>query len=465
MKICMLRSDRSHVMPLAELLPQDSVDAVVLEKASIYRQLKELKKQNYDIFVNLCRGYREESAAAYSEVVQVLENLNLPHTGTGAMLYDTPQNEMKHIAFFAGVDTPGYTVVETLADIEKACLELSFPMVVKPLIGGDERVEGTRAALQIPPESPLQSRADLTKAATELLGKFDSLLIEEYIEGEEYSVLLVADPKNACAPIVYSPLERSSRQICRDPQLSRKLQTAAQQIFLEMNQGGYAVVNLSVDNEGEIWFSSANAPAAVFGSEPYVSDDILSQDQLGHAAFLQQIIEEGISRHQQRQKKYRVGKSTIATYGIFATQALKTGDVIIPGEARAQRIVTRAYVQSHWADAEHAPLLRYVYPLGKDLLVLRNSNPADWVLENHSCAPNTAYKGLDLIALEDIAIGEEMTVDFAALGGEAMEGFDCMCGAPQCRGAFEFARCIDENCIDEKHPFSLNRLQAEVLCR
>jgi D-alanine-D-alanine ligase-like ATP-grasp enzyme len=458
MKICVLRSDRAQEKALAALLPDDSVDDIVLNKASIYRQLKDLKKQNYDIFINLCRGYREESTAAYAEVVQVLENLNLPHTGTGAMLYDTPQNEMKHIAFFAGVDTSGFTVVETLADIEKAGLELSFPMTVKPLVGEDERLETV----------PANSYAELKQTATELMAKFDDLLIEEYIEGIEYSVLLVADPKNACTPIVYSPMERPlagssksvARQLCRDPQLSQKLQTAARQIFLEMNQGGYAIVNLTIDHEGEIWFLSINAPAAVFGSEPYISDDILNQDQLGHVGFLQQIIAEGISRHQQRQKKYRVGKSPIATYGIFATQALKAGDVIIPGEARTQRIVTRAYVQSHWADAEHAPLLRYVYPLGKDLLVLRSSNPADWVLENHSCAPNTAYQGLDLVALQDIAIGEEMTVDFAALGGEEMEGFDCMCGAPQCRGAFEFARCVDE-----KNGFSLNRLHAEVLCR
>jgi hypothetical protein len=450
MKICVLHSDRASTISLANLLPQDTVDDVTLDKASIYRQLKALKKQSYDIFINLCRGDREQPVAAYAEVVKVLEDLNLPHTGTGAMLYDTPQNEMKHIAFFAGVETPAFTVVETLADIETAHAELSFPMVIKPLVRDDGRSPTER--------SPLSSYAELTQKATELLDPFDSLLIEEYIEGEEYTVLLVADPKNACAPIVYPPLDRSARQLCRDPQLSRQLQAAARSIFLEMNQGGYTSVSLSVDREGETWFLAVDAPAAILGSEPYVCDDILNQVQEGHAKFLQQMIAEGISRHQQRQKKYRVGKSAIATYGIFATQVLKAGEVIIPGEARTQRIVTRAYAQSHWADGAHAPLLRYVYPLGKDLLVLRNSNPADWVLENHSCAPNTAYKGLDLTALQDIAIGEEMTVDFAAFGGEAMDGFDCMCGAPQCRGGFEFARCIEE-----PETFSLNRLEAQIL--
>lgn len=52
---------------------------------------------------------------------------------------------------------------------------------------------------------------------------------------------------------------------------------------------------------------------------------------------------------------------------------------------------------------------------------------------NHSCEANTFSPGLDLeIAIRDIAEGEELTSDYAALNLEA--GFTCLCGAAKCRG-------------------------------
>jgi len=69
MKICVLQPDYSttdvdykHYDPprnLSHLLPNDQVDHVFLNKLTTYRQLKELSKQGYDIFVNLCEGYLE----------------------------------------------------------------------------------------------------------------------------------------------------------------------------------------------------------------------------------------------------------------------------------------------------------------------------------------------------------------------------------------------------------------------
>ena len=68
-KVCVLQPDYSvtnidyqHYDPprnLAELIPEAIVDHVMLNKLTTYKQLKELKKKNYDVFVNLCEGYLE----------------------------------------------------------------------------------------------------------------------------------------------------------------------------------------------------------------------------------------------------------------------------------------------------------------------------------------------------------------------------------------------------------------------
>jgi uncharacterized protein len=58
--------------------------------------------------------------------------------------------------------------------------------------------------------------------------------------------------------------------------------------------------------------------------------------------------------------------------------------------------------------------------------------PGDFV--NHSCAPNCGMRGAVLVvAMRDIAVGEELSYDFAMADGDDDE-FDCTCGAPSCRG-------------------------------
>ncbi|MEP6597630.1 MAG: hypothetical protein ABJA71_16870, partial [Ginsengibacter sp.] len=71
MKICVLQPDYSTTdvdykyydppRDLTPLLPAHEVDHVFLNKLHTYRQLKELKKNKYDIFINLCEGYLDWS--------------------------------------------------------------------------------------------------------------------------------------------------------------------------------------------------------------------------------------------------------------------------------------------------------------------------------------------------------------------------------------------------------------------
>ena len=81
MKICVLQPDYSTTQVdyqyydparnLSDLLPEDTVDHVVLNKLTTYKQLKELKKKGYDVFINLCEGYLEWEIPSI-DVVQTL---------------------------------------------------------------------------------------------------------------------------------------------------------------------------------------------------------------------------------------------------------------------------------------------------------------------------------------------------------------------------------------------------------
>src|SRR4029079_13495350 len=130
MKVCVLQPDYSTTgvdyknydpsRNLSSLLPDAEVDHVLLNKLTTYRQLKELKKKNYDIFVNLCEGYLEWEVPSI-DVIHSLELLNLPFTGPTTLLYDPPKELMKYVAYTEGIKTPAYALIENEDDIEREC--------------------------------------------------------------------------------------------------------------------------------------------------------------------------------------------------------------------------------------------------------------------------------------------------------------------------------------------------------
>ena len=104
------------------------------------------------------------------------------------------------------------------------------------------------------------------------------------------------------------------------------------------------------------------------------------------------------------------------------------------GEERSQRIVTRDHVERIWSADTVADFRAYAYPLSDEVFVLWDRDPDDWAPQNHSCAPNTIYRGLDVVALRDIAAGEELTLDYADFCNDTAAAFDCRCDAATCRG-------------------------------
>lgn len=98
------------------------------------------------------------------------------------------------------------------------------------------------------------------------------------------------------------------------------------------------------------------------------------------------------------------------------------------------RVVTRRHVEANWAASEQETFRRYAYPISGEVYGIWDSDPAAWAPQNHSCEPNTRYDGLNVVAARAIAVGEELTLDYAEFLDESAEPFDCACGAQGCRG-------------------------------
>ena len=154
MKVCVLQPsyegttiDYQYYDPprnLSPLLPRDEVDHIFLKKATTFRQIRDLRRKGYDIFVNLCEGYPEWEIPSI-DVIHALEHFNLPYTGPTPQIYDPPKELMKLVAYSEGVKTPPFVLAESLEDARREV--------------GDEDIAAGVAAVDQPEPHPAR-RAD-----------------------------------------------------------------------------------------------------------------------------------------------------------------------------------------------------------------------------------------------------------------------------------------------------------------
>jgi D-alanine-D-alanine ligase len=364
------------------------------------------------------------------------------------MLYDPPKSLMKYVAFSEGVSTPAYAVVQSMEDIENHCGHLRYPLFVKPEKAGD--------SLGIDAASLVQHAGELKERAKRLMEEYDTLLVEEYIAGREFTILVAARAGTHGGITAYRPVEYvfpkgysfktyslktaelhpDANVPVADEELADRLTRAAEGIFRGFSGVGYGRLDFRMDDRGELYFLEINFTCSVFYEQGFEgsADYILRFDGAGPRNFLRHIIAEGMYRHASGLKTYKINGNAIAGYGIYATREIQPNEVIFKGEEAAQRLVTRRYVEQKWPEKEKETFRRYAYPLSKEVFLLWDNNPAGWAPQNHSCAASTFYDGLNVVAGKRIAKGEELTLDYASFLDEHMEPFQCRCGAPNCRG-------------------------------
>jgi D-alanine-D-alanine ligase len=472
MKVCVLQPDYSTTgvdyknydptRNLSPLLPGHEVTHVALNKLTTYKQLKELSRGKFDIFVNLCEGYLEWEVPSI-DVIHSLESLQLPYTGPTPKLYDPPKELMKYVAYCEGVKTPGYAILDDVKEAASATAHLEYPLFVKPAKAGD--------SLGIDNDSLVTDLKHLETKASSIIEEFGPLMVEEYIEGREFTVLVAANSDGgSCTvfkPVEYlfpagrsfktyelktSELHPDCNVPCEDPELDKRLRSTAGKIFNGFNGVGYARLDFRVDEEDQIYFLEINFTCSVFYRDGYEgsADFILKFDGVGQAGFLSHIIDEGMARHRRMQKPYLMKGNAISGFGIYASREIEKGERIFMGEGRAQRIVTRRFVERHWNEDEKLHFRRYAYPVSRELFILWDEDPSEWAPQNHSCDPNTAFDGLDVLAVRNISEGEELTLDYASFLDENMEPFECSCGASACR---RLIMGIEGNSLTERESY------------
>jgi SET domain-containing protein len=118
--------------------------------------------------------------------------------------------------------------------------------------------------------------------------------------------------------------------------------------------------------------------------------------------------------------KIEVRDSAIGGKGVFATEDIKAGEVIInwhPMVINEEQLKKLASEDRHYLIKVEA---------GRYYLM---QDPEKYV--NHSCSPNSKVVGDSDVAISDIEGGVEVTSDYGKEGN--MLSFECNCGANNCR--------------------------------
>jgi D-alanine-D-alanine ligase-like ATP-grasp enzyme len=418
-----------------------------IKKAKAIKQVRQLVDKGFDVFINLCDGAWEEDCPGI-EVVQALERLNVPFTGADSRFYEPTRETMKLVCHSYGVKTPAWAYAKSPQEAEMAAKDLRFPLIVKHPNGF--------SSAGITRDSKVETVEELCTQVSRIVETYGEALIEEFIDGREFTVLVVENPDDSGHPFIYEPMEfffpkgESFKHFdmkwityqgmtcssCSDPILAHRLKNVSGRMFMGLNGAGYGRCDIRMNAAGEIFMLEINPNCGVFylPSDPGSADYILMNDPQGHRGFLDKIIRAAIKRHQRRQKKWKVRFDGETDYGIYATVDIEAEDVVVPYEGHVHYLVSKSHVDKTWDDHHRKWFARYAYPFTDEIWGMWSDEPEKWMPINHSCDPNAWLEGLDLVARRRIRKGEQITMDYATFCNESMEEFRCTCGSRNCRG-------------------------------
>ncbi len=354
---------------------------------------------------------------------------------------------MKCIARRAGICTPQGVLATSKAGIAHAASELRFPLIVKHPNGYD--------SVGMTAKSRVESAQELYQQAWQMIEQFGGTLIEEFIEGREFTVLVAEDPDDENHPQVYAPFECSLpdgelfkhfefkwvryKEVmwspCTDLALASRLKEAAACYFLMAEAQSYERLDFRIDKNGTPFFLESNTYCSMFypPDAPGSADVILGASPGGHAAFLDLCIRAALKRHRRTRPRFEARYYRSSGYGLYALEDIAKDELIYRGEEQAYYLVTASYVEQAQGLRIREWFHQNAWPIDDSVYAIWDPRLERWKPINHSCDPSAWHSGLDLVARRDIGPGEQITIDYATYTTEVFPSFECNCGSMACR--------------------------------
>jgi D-alanine-D-alanine ligase len=294
--------------------------------ANFKNEIDQLIEKGFDAFVNLCDGTPDDDLSGIG-LVNYLEERGAAFTGAASKFFDPSRQEMKQAARNSGVPIPGTLFVKHMRDLLALDHQLNYPLLVKPLHG--------YASVGLSRESRVDDYRSLEIQTERVLTRFDGALIEEFIEGREFTTLIAENVDDPTHPTTFQPVEFKfppgesfkhydmkwkeydlmSVYPVSEKSIDAQLRELTKRQFLAMCGNGYARCDFRMNAKGELFLLEINPNCGIFypPKEPGSADFILINDPLGHAGFLNLILSSALKRKNDLRNTQSVTKIQITS--------------------------------------------------------------------------------------------------------------------------------------------------------
>jgi len=163
-------------------------------------------KKNLDLVFNIAECFRGETREA--QIPNILEMLNIPFTHSGSLTHSISLDKTltKIVLSYYGILTPKYRLIKNINQLSDK--DLNYPLIVKPNSEG--------SSIGIFNENLVYSRLNLLERVKWLQHQFkQSVLIEEFIDGREFTVSVLGNNPPKVLPIVEQNFEIFSENMPR----------------------------------------------------------------------------------------------------------------------------------------------------------------------------------------------------------------------------------------------------------
>jgi D-alanine-D-alanine ligase len=241
---------------------------------------------------------------------QYLDENEIVYTGSVAFAHKLERNKAlaKQKVLDAGLDSSAYFVARQKTSVKESSIKLNFPMFVKPLDRG--------GGLGIDSQSVVHNFAELESKISAIATDLGSdSLVEEYLDGREFSVAILRDkysedyhamPLELIAPKDESGSRLLSNNVkindtekfalVKDTVLNLRLSELATDIFIAIGARDYGRIDIRLDASGVPQFLEANLIPSIIEDYGNFPKACLLNKNLSYEKIILQIVDLAFAR-------------------------------------------------------------------------------------------------------------------------------------------------------------------------
>ncbi len=282
--------------------------------------LEKLIQTKFNIIFNIAEGH-QNSGNRESLFPAIFDFLKIPFVGSDSLALALSLNKpyTKRILLEHGISTPRFKTVEKLEDLSD--LNLTFPLIIKPSHEGSSR--------GIFNDSYVENADSLESKVARILKDYEQpVIIEEFIAGREFSVLIIGnhDPYEILPPveITFEGLPEDIKPFCSyevkttyfhsgsvtcpaniTKEQESQLKLTALRAYKAVKLRDFGRIDMRMNKDGDIFIIEVS-PLPSFYYSTDVRNSIMragSAAGYGYTDLIQRILREGLKRVKNGSKK------------------------------------------------------------------------------------------------------------------------------------------------------------------